>query len=173
MLRGTLAPFLPGGFVMPRKQHIVRLGRDERRTLTTMVRTGHRSAWSLQRARILLAADAGAGGAAQTDAQVARGVGVHPRTVARTRAAWAIHGLACLTRRPPVRPSVPRKLSPAQTLQIAALACTAPPPGYARWSLRLLTARVVELEIVETVCVETVRRALQKGGSSRGAPFAS
>lgn len=157
---------------MPRKQHVVRLRRDDRRTLTTMVRTGQRSAWSLQRARILLAADASADGPALTDAQVATAVGVSARTVARTRAAWADRGLACLRRRPQARPSVPRKLSDAQTVQIAALACTTPPPGYARWSLRLLTARVIECGIVAHVCPETVRQALQKGGSSRGAPCA-
>ncbi len=158
---------------MPRKQHVVRLSRDDRRTLTAIVRTGHRSAWSLQRARILLATDAATAGPAQTDAQVAAAVGVSARTVARTRAVWVTDGLRCLTRKPQDRPSVPPKLSTAQALQVAALACTAPPPGYARWSLRLLTARVVELEIVDTVCPETVRRALQKGGSSRGAPRAS
>jgi hypothetical protein len=158
---------------MPRKQHVVRLSRDDRRTLSAMIRTGRRAAWSLQRARILLAADAGAAGPAQTDAQVAAAVGVSARTVARTRAAWAAQGLGCLTRRPPARPAVPPKLSAAQTLQIAAVACTAPPPGYARWSLRLLTARVIELQIVDTVCPETVRRALQKGGSSPGARSAS
>jgi transposase len=154
---------------MPRKQHVVRLPRDDRRTLTQMTRTGQRSAWSLQRARILLAADAGADGPAQTDAQVADAVGVSARTVARTRAAWGAQGLDCLTRKPQARPSVPPKLSDAQVVQIAALHCTAPPPGYARWSLRLLTRHAIELEIVDTVCVETVRRALEKGGSSRGA----
>lgn len=158
---------------MPRKQHIVRLSRDDRRTLHTMVRTGQRAAWSLQRARILLATDTGTDGPAQTDAQVASAVGVSARTVARTRAAWAARGLGCITRQPQVRPSVPRKLSDAQTLEIAALACTTPPPGHARWSLRLLTAHVIELGIVDHVCPETVRQALQKGGSSRGARFAS
>lgn len=157
---------------MPRKQHDVRLSHDERQTLTRMVRVGHRSAWSLQRARILLLADAAARGGCRTDAEVAAVVGVASRTVARVRVAWAGQGLACLSRRPQVRPSVPPKLSTAQSLQIAALACTTPPPGFARWSLRLLTARVIELQIVEGVCVETVRRALQKGGSSRGAPSA-
>ncbi|MDQ3444173.1 MAG: helix-turn-helix domain-containing protein [Chloroflexota bacterium] len=158
---------------MPRKQHIVRLSRDDRRTLQTMVRTGHRSAWSLQRARILLAADAAADSPAWSDAAVAEAVGVSARTVARVRSAWVTHGLACLTRTPQARPSVPAKLSTAQTLELAALACTDPPPGHARWSLRLLAARVVELEIVEAITHETVRRALQKGGSSRGAPSAS
>jgi transposase len=158
---------------MPRKQHIVRLSREDRRTLHTMVRTGQRSAWSLQRARILLATDTGTDGPAQTDAQVAAAVEVSARTVARTRAAWAARGLACVTRRPQARPSVPRKLSDAHTLEIAALACTTPPPGYARWSLRLLTARVIELGIVDAISPETVRQALQKGGSSPGAPSAS
>ena len=153
---------------MPRKQHFVRLTGEQRHTLQRMVRTGQRSAWSLQRARILLATDTGRSGPACTDAAVAAMVGVSSRTVARTRAAWVIQGIACLTRQPPARPVVPPKLSSTQTLQIAALACTTPPPGYARWSLRLLTRRVIELEIVESVCVETVRRALQKGGSTPG-----
>lgn len=157
---------------MPRKQHFVRLTGDDRRTLQRMVRTGQRSAWSLQRARILLATDAAGAGPASTDAVVAAMVGVSSRTVARTRVAWATQGMACLTRQPAVRRAVAPKLSAAQTLQIAALACTNPPPGYARWSLRLLTRRVIELEIVQQVCVETVRRALQKGGSGRGAPSA-
>lgn len=158
---------------MPRKQHIVRLPRNDRRTLTRLVRTGRQSAWTLQRARILLLADAAADGPAWSDAAVANAVGVAARTVARTRAAWATHGLACLTRKPQDHPSVPPKLSPAQTLEIAALACTDPPPGFARWSLRLLTARVVELAIGETISPETVRQALKKGGCSRGAPRAS
>ena len=53
-------------------------------------------------------------------------------------------------------------LSAAQELEIAAVACTAPPPGYARWTLRLLTGRIVELGIVETISRETVRHALKK-----------
>lgn len=158
---------------MPRKQHIVRLSRDERRTLTRVVRTGRQSAWTLQRARILLHADAAADGPAWSDAAVAKAVGVATRTVARTRAAWCADGLACLARKRQLRPSVPPKLSSAQTLEIAALACTTPPPGAARWSLRLLASRIVELEIVESISPETVRQALKKGGSSPGARCAS
>jgi len=158
---------------MPRKQHVVRLPRRDRRTLTRLIRTGRQSAWTLQRARILLLADVAADGPAWSDAAVAAAVGVAPRTVARARSAWCAQGLACLTRKARATPSVPAKLTTAQTLEIAALACTDPPAGFARWSLRLLTARVVELEIVATVSHETVRQALQKGGCSRGAPHAS
>lgn len=158
---------------MPRKQHIVRLSRDDRRSLTRLVRTGRRAAWSLQRARILLHADAAADGPAWSDAAVAAAVGVSPRTVARTRAAWCAVGVACLTRTPQARPSVPPKLSTAQTLEIAALACTAPPPGHGHWSLRLLADRIVELGLVAAISPETVRQALKKGGSNRGARPAS
>lgn len=158
---------------MPRKQHVVRLSRDDRRTLTRLVRTGRHAARTLQRARILLGADAAADGPAQTDAQVAEAIGVSARTVARTRAAWATQGLGCLTRKRQARPSVPAKLADAQTLEIAALAGTAPPPGYARWSLRLLTARVIALGISDTVSPETVRQALKKRGFIHGAPSAS
>lgn len=155
---------------MPRKQHFVRLTRDDRRTLTTMIRTGHRTARSIQRARILLAADAAADGLALTDAQVAHQEGVSARTVARARADWGARGLACVDRTPQRHPSRRAVFSDAQRLEIAAIACTEPPPGYARWSLSLLRDRIVDLEIVETVCLETVRRALQKGGSSLGGP---
>jgi transposase len=157
---------------MPRKQHIVRLSGDDRRTLTRLIRTGRQSAWTLQRARILLHADAATEGPAWSDAAVAAAVGVSTRTVARTRAAWCARGLACLTRTPQARPSRPPKLSTAQTLEIAALACTDPPPGAARWSLRLLANRIVELEMVESISPETVRQALKKRGSSPGVPCA-
>jgi hypothetical protein len=154
---------------VPRKQYIVRVRRDDRRTLHRLVRTGHRSAWTIQRARILLAADAAADGPALSDAAVARQEGVSARTVARVRADWATRGLACVERPPQCRPSVRPKFTDAQCLQLAALACTEPPPGFAQWSLRQLRERVVTLEIVESVCIETVRQALKNGGSSRGA----
>ena len=158
---------------MPRKQHIVRLAPDDRRLLTRLVRVGRQSAWTLQRARIILRADAATEGPSRSDAEVAVAVGVVPRTVARARAAWCAQGLACLTRKPQDRPSVPPKRSTAQTLAIAALAGTAPPPGFARWSLRLLTARVVEVDIVAAISPETIRQALTKGGCRRGTPRAS
>jgi len=153
---------------MSRKQHVVRLSRDDRRDLNRLVRTGHRSAWSLQRARILLLADASAEGSAHTDASIAENLGVSTRTVARVRAAWGDQGLGCLTRTPQARPSRTPTFSDGQLLELAAVACTDPPPGFARWSLRMLTDRVIELEIVPTACPETVRKALKKTISNPG-----
>lgn len=158
---------------MPRKQHIVRLTQQERHTLQQMVRTGYRQAWSLQRARILLASDTSQHGPALTDVAVATQVGCSDRTVARARAAWAADRLGCLTRKERSAPAVPPLLADAQCLEIAALACTDPPAGSARWSLRLLAQRVVEVEIVPAISHETVRQALKKTACAPGRPSGS
>lgn len=158
---------------MPRKQYIVRLTQQDRRLLQQQLRTGQRSAWSLERARILLATDAGQAGPAHTDAAVAEQVGVAERTVARVRAAWAAEGLGCLRRKVRATPPVPPLLSSEQELEIAAIACTTPPPGYARWSLRLLADRVVVVGIVERISYETVRQTLKKTACAPGRSPAS
>lgn len=147
---------------MPRKLHVIRLTPDQRRTLTALVRTGTHPARTIQRARILLLADTVPAGPARTDRQVADAVGVHPETVKRTRAAWTARGLTCVDRQVRATPPVPAKLSTAQELEIAAVACTEPPAGFARWSLRLLAGRVVELGIVDAISHETVRATLKK-----------
>ena len=154
-------------------KHRVVLSAADRARLKQLLRRSGTSALQQRRARILLAADAGGGRRAQTDAQVAAATEVAPRTVARTRAEFAAHGLdrALCGRRPVFPPR--RKLSDAQEAQVLVLAQSDPPAGQARWSLRLLANRLVELEIVESVCPETVRRTLKKttcspGGSGRG-----
>jgi hypothetical protein len=74
---------------------------------------------------------------------------------------------AALDRRPPRR-EYRRKLDGTQEARLVALACSAPPEGQARWSLRLLADRLVELEVVDSVSFQTVRRALKKTSSSPG-----
>jgi hypothetical protein len=147
---------------MPRKLHVVRLTSDQRQTLTAITRTGVHPARTVARARVLLLADTTPDGPARTDRAIADAVGVHPETVKRIRAAWASQGLACVDRRVRATPPTPPKLSTAQELQIAAIACTTPPPGFARWSLRLLAGRVVEVGIVDAISHETIRATLKK-----------
>jgi hypothetical protein len=90
-------------------------------------------------------------------------------TVARVRRQFVEQGLeAALNRRPPRR-EYRRKLDGEQEAHLIALACGAPPEGYGRWSLRLLADRLVELEQVETVSYQTVRRVLKKTNSNPGA----
>jgi transposase len=147
---------------MPRKQHFVHLAAGERRALQARLQHGTLPALTQTRIRILLKVSDG-----WTDARIAEALECSPRTVARIRADWTTRGLACLERRRSARPTPP-KLSPAQVDQLLAVATTDPPTGHARWTLRLLAKRVVDLEIVDTLSYETVRRTLKKGGANRG-----
>jgi hypothetical protein len=153
---------------MPAKQHVVSLPPEDRATLVALTRTGVHAAAVIQRARVLLAADVGLSGPVLTDREVAAETGVCPRTVARLRAAWGVQGLTCIERKVRATPPVAPKLSTDQALRIAQVACTEPPDGFARWSLRLLAKRVVALEIVESIAPETIRQTLKKTVSPRG-----
>jgi hypothetical protein len=145
----------------------------ERDWLQGMLRRSATTALQQRRARILLAADVGAGRPAQTDAAVAAATQVDPRTVARVRAAFAQHGLErALGGQPRVFPPR-RKLSPVQEAAVLVLAQSDPPPGQARWSLRLLSHRIVELAVMPAISHETVRQTLKKtislpGGQAGG-----
>jgi transposase len=88
-------------------------------------------------------------------------------TVARVRRRWAAHGLDEALHRRPTGPR-PRKLDGAQEAHLIAVACSAPPEGHARWTLRLLASRLVELEVVDGIAPNTVRTVLKKTRSSRG-----
>jgi Homeodomain-like domain len=152
------------------KQFVVRLTPEERTELGALLRRDAPSGFTLRRARILLHADAGGASPYRTDAEIAAAVGVEARTVARVRAQYATEGLAAtLERRPRPEAAVRRRLDAAGEARLVALACSAPPPGQARWSLRLLAHRLVELEVVPHFAPETVRATLQKTRSSRGA----
>lgn len=155
-----------------RKQHIIRLTPAQRTELRHLVRRDAATALEQRRARILLASDAGAGLTPPTDLAVAAAAGVDPRTVARVRAAFARDGFAVALHGRPRRFPPRGKLSSDQEARLAALAQSAPPPGQARWTLRLLAQRLVELEVVPAICAETVRTTLKKSDCSRGASSA-
>lgn len=151
------------------KQHVIVLSPEERARLRALLRRDATTALQQRRARILLASDGGADLVSPTDVAVASAVGVDARTVARVRAAFARDGLErALHGRPRVFP--PRRmLSSAQEAHLVTLACSAPPPGHAQWTLRLLATRLVELAIVPAISHETVRLALKTTISNRGA----
>lgn len=133
-----------------------------------VVHTGRSSARRLDRARILLLADTGTAGPARTDVAIAASVDVSARTVARVRAAWCTTGWDALERKTRTTPPTPPKLDGAQEAHLSAVACSTPPDGYARWSLRLLAAHVVEQGSVAAISPETVRQTLKKTISSPG-----
>lgn len=121
-----------------------------------------------RRARILLKADVGPEGPGWTDQRIADSLEVGLRTVERTRQLLVEQGLEkTLERRRRPRPPRELLLDGAKEAKLVALACGNPPEGYARWSLRLLADRFVELGHVESISHETVRQALKKTPSNR------
>ena len=145
-----------------KKRYPVVLTDAEREHLHRLVAAGTAPARKLMHARLLLKADQGPDGPAWVDARIAEAVEASQPTVARVRKQFVEAGLeAALDRRPPRR-EYRRKLDGEQEARLVALACSAPPPGQARWSLRLLADKLVELEVVEGISYQTVGRALKK-----------
>lgn len=150
-----------------RKQHHIVLTPAQRAEAEAVLARGKAAALTYRHARILLEADEGVRRRVRSDRHVAERCGVSARTIARVRARFAADGFAvALAGRshPGSRP----KLDPAQETRLVALACSAPPDGHARWSVRLLAERVVELEAMPPVSRELVRTTRKKTGSSRG-----
>ena len=151
-----------------RKRYTVMLSEEERARLHTLIGRGVAPASALTHARILLKANQGEAGPGWTDAAIAVALEVNPATVARIRQQYVTAGLdAALHRKPPAR-EYRRRLDGAPQARLVALACSAPPEGHKRWTLRLLADRLVALEVVEAVSYETVRQAVKQTGSSRG-----
>lgn len=150
-----------------KKKYPVILTETERDDLKRLIATGTAPARKLTHARILLKADESAEGAGWVDEKVADAVEASQPTVSRVRKQYFEEGLeAVLNRRPPKR-EYHRKLDGEREARLVALACSQPPEGHARWSLRMLADRLVELEIVEDISHQTVRRTLKKTNLSR------
>jgi hypothetical protein len=143
------------------KKYVVRLSETERDQLQRVIGAGTAPARMLMHARILLKADEGPGGPGWVDDAIAAAVEVSQPTVSRVRQRYVEVGLeAALNRQAPRREYV-RKLDGAQEARLIALACSPPPVGQARWSLRLLADKLVELQVVEAISYQTVGRVLK------------
>jgi len=146
-------------------KYVVNLSTAEREALTQLVRAGTRGARTLTRARVLLKADEGL-----SDPEVAAAVDVGVATVHRIRQRCVEEGPEAALRDRP-RPGAAPKFDTKQHTHLMALACSKPPEGHTRWTLRLLADRVVALGLAEQCSYETIRRALKKtprASSSRG-----
>ncbi len=150
------------------KKYIVTLTEDERQSLSSLVSSGKAAAKRLTHARILRKADAADGGPAWRDADIALALDIDARTVERVRERFVEQGLAAaLDRKPQARPSRLPVLDGDAEARLIVLACSRPPEGRARWTLRMLADRLVELEVVEAVSHETARQTLEKTSRSR------
>ena len=146
---------------------VVWLSGEERADLECMIRTGRAAAYRLLKARILLKADVSEGGDGWPDARIAEALETSLSTVLRTRRQLVEEGLeAALARKK--RSTPPSRIFDGEAeAKLITLACSEPPEGYARWSLRLLEKRVVELGIVEAASDSTIGRVLKKTNSNR------
>ena len=139
----------------------VTLTAGERGDLERMIARGRADARKLSHARVLLQADEAEGGPGRVDEDVASALDVSVRTVERVRQRFVEHGLAAALLPKPSPRLYRHKLDGEREAHLLALACARPPEGKARWSLRLLAERMVELEHVDALSHETVRQTLK------------
>jgi len=152
---------------MGHKKYVVELSAGERKHLREVISKGKASAKAILKARIVLKADQGAGGEGWTDERICEALETNITMVARTRAKLVNEGLAAvLARKKRARPPIEPIFDGEAQAQLIALACSKPPPGYARWTIRLLADKVVEMNIVDHAHFNTVGRALKKTISS-------
>jgi len=164
------------------KKYVVRLNGEERERLEMLIRKGKSPARWLLKARILLKADVSEAGEGWSDNRIIRALDSNLSMVYRVRKQLVEEGFeAVLSRKQRATPAVARIFDGEKEAKLIALACSKPPKGRARWSLRLLENKVVELGIVDRASDSTIGRTLKKTlsgpiaastGSSRRRPTA-
>ena len=151
------------------KSHPVALSAVEREMLVRLVRTGSHPAQQVRRGRILLELDENdpdRDGPAPTQEVVAARAGVHVDTVVKTSKVYAERGgevAATISRKKRLTPPVEPKVTGEVEARLTALACSAPPQGYQRWSLRLLEKHVALLDDIPDLDHSTIGKVLKRG----------
>ena len=153
---------------MSNKRYVATLTVAERFSLQTLIGKGKVAAKKRLHAQILLKTDVGPEGEGWTDQRIGEAFDVGCRTVEQVRQRFVEEGLEMALARKPQQNRIPRKIDGAAEAHLIATACGKPPEGRAHWTLKLLAGRLVQLELVDTVSTETVRRTLKKTKSSRG-----
>ncbi len=150
------------------KRYVVKLQGEERKQLEALIGKGKSPAQRLLKARILLKADVSEADEGWSDSRIITALETSPSMVYRVRKQLVEEGLeAVLSRKQRVTPAVARIFDGEKEAKLIALACSKPPKGRARWTLRLLENKVVELGIVDRASDSTIGRTLKKTRSSR------
>lgn len=147
-------------------KHKIHLSAEQRSHLEKMISSGRDSARVLARARILLLSDRSLGDRRE-DLEVAEAVMVCAGTVWRVRKEFSLHGLESAIYDKP-RPGAAPKITGDIEARITMLACSDPPEGHARWTLRLLADKSVELGYIDSISHVAIGERLKKTKSSRG-----
>jgi transposase len=149
------------------KRYVVRLSSEEREQLQALIRKGKGPASRLLKARILLKADVSEAGEGWSDSSIIEALETSAAMVYRVRRQLVEEGFeAALSRKQRATPAVPPIFDGEKEAKLIALACSKPPKGRARWTLRLLEEKVVELNIVERASDSTIGRVLKKTPSN-------
>lgn len=151
----------------------VRLTAEQREALEAICRRQSVAAAKVRRATILLMADESHPEGRRPDWQIAEAVGLSEKQVGRIRQQFVREGAPALDRQRRSDAGVPKILDGQAEATLVTLCCSDPPEGRDCWTLQLLCDELGRLEVVESVCRETVRRCLKKTGSSLGGPNAS
>ena len=152
------------------KKYVVRLSCEERERLEALTHSGKSPAQMLTKARILLKADVSEAGEGWSDSAISAALDTSVNNVAGTRQQLVEEGFeATLTRKYNPNSARPRIFDGAAEAKLIALTCSPAPEDFARWSLRLLEEKVVELNIVAKVSDNTIGRTLKKTSSNRTA----
>ena len=145
------------------KKYVVRLSAEEREQLGALIRKGKSPAQRLLKARILLKANVSQSGEGWSDSRIIKALETSPSMVYRVRKQLVEEGLeAVLSRKQRATPAVAPIFDGEKEAKLIALACSKPPKGRARWTLRLLERKVVELKIVKRASDSTIGRVLKK-----------
>lgn len=153
---------------MNTRKYVLKLTADERAWLEAMVSKGKAAAWKMRHAHALLKMDQGESGPGWDDGRIADAFGMATRSLEAWRKRAVEEGPQALFERQYPRRPGSRKLDGAGEAQLVKLACSQAPDECSSWTLNLLAGKLVELQIVESISRETVRRALKKTTSSRG-----
>lgn len=150
-------------YAMPKAKYRVRLSPEERNVLIELISKGSAPARAIMHANVLLATDERGGGERISEAEIAKRLHVNQQTVHAIRQRYAEKGLdAAITRKERTTPPVAPKITGDVEAKIIALSCSAPPTSRAKWSLRLLADRAVELQYIDSISHEAVGRLLKK-----------
>lgn len=151
---------LKGGSIAMKKRIRIQLKNNDRKRLKTIISKGQEKARKITRCRILLLSDR-----KEPNSRIAKVLDIALLTIRRIQQRYVEGGLdAAIEERP--RPGKPPKFSGKQQAKITALACSTPPEGRSRWTLRLLADKVVELALVDDISYKTVGEILKKTNSS-------
>lgn len=144
------------------KKHKVTLTKSETEHLEEITRKGKRSAMIIRNAYILLNSNQGPGGKSQKDEDISQFLGITVRTIEKIREKFVLEGFETALYGKPSARNYKVKIDGDVEAHLIALSCSEPPKGYARWSLRLLSDKMVELRYIDNISHETVRTVLKK-----------